>query len=72
MKPQGNRIATSIHYKATLTSASVYPMRTVESDQYLILSFSDWVIKFYSNDADIDIEAAQMETFNFLPHGDMP
>ena len=43
MKPQADRIATSIHYKtriATLTSTSVHPIQTVSSHPYLIVSFS--------------------------------
>ena len=46
MKPQGNRIATSIYITkpriATLTSTSVHPILTAASHPYLIVSFSDY------------------------------
>ena len=45
MKPQANRIATSIHYKATDSHSCLnfHPIFTVASHPYLIVSFSDCV-----------------------------
>ena len=65
MKPQANRIATSIHYKATdshsyLNFSSSHPYScksSIPSSQFLRLR------KICSDDADFDIEAAKMETF---------
>ena len=65
MKPQANRIATSIHYKATdshsyLNFSSSHPYSCKSSipySQFLRLR------KICSDDADFDIEAAKMETF---------
>ena len=71
MKPQANRIATSIHYKATdshsyLNFSSSHPYSCKSSipySQFLRLR------KICSDDADFDIEAAKMETF--LQHADI-
>ena len=65
MKPQANRIATSIHYKATdshsyLNFSSSHPYSCKSSipySQFLRLR------KICSDDADFHIEAAKMETF---------
>ena len=65
MKPQANRIATSIYYKATdshsyLNFSSSHPYSCKSSipySQFLRLR------KICSDDADFDIEAAKMETF---------
>ena len=65
MKPQANRIATSIHYKATdshsyLNFSSSHPYSCKSSipySQFLRLR------KICSDDTDFDIEAAKMETF---------
>ena len=65
MKPQANRIATSIHYKATdshsyLNFSSSHPdscKSSIPFSQFLRLR------KICSDDADLDIEAAKMETF---------
>ena len=65
MKPQANRIATSIHYKATdshsyLNFSSSHPYSCKSSipySQFLRLR------KICSDDADFDIEAAKMEIF---------
>ena len=65
MKPQGNRITTSIHYKATdshsfLNFTSSHPPYSCKSctpySQFLRLR------KICSDDSDFDIEAARMET----------
>ena len=71
MKPQANRIATSIHYKATdshsylnFSSSHPYSCKScIPSSQFLRLR------KICSDDADFDIEAAKMETF--LQHADI-
>ena len=65
MKPQANRIATSIYYKATdshsyLNFSSSHPYSCKSSipySQFLRLR------KICSDDANFDIEAAKMETF---------
>ena len=65
MKPQGNRIATSIHYKATdshsyLNFSSSHPYSCKSSipySQFLRLR------KICSDDSDFHSEAARMETF---------
>ena len=65
MKPQANRIATSIHYKATdshsylnFSSSHRYSCKSsIPYSQFLRLR------KICSDDADFDIEAAKMEIF---------
>ena len=65
MKPQGNRIATSIHYKATdshsyLNFSSSHPYSCKSSipySQFLRLRM------ICSDDSDFNIDAARMETF---------
>ena len=65
MKPQGNRIATSIHYKATdshsyLDFSSSHPYSCKSSipySQFLRLR------KICSDDSDFNIDSARMETF---------
>ena len=65
MKPQANRIATSIYYKATdshsyLNFSSSHPYSCKSS-----IPYSQFLRprQICSNDADFDIEAAKMETF---------
>ena len=65
MKPQGNRTATSIHYKTTdshsyLNFSSSHPYSCKSS-----ISYSQFLRlrKICGDECDFDIEAARMETF---------